>query len=181
MDYENVLKIARNGLKMPPISPKHSTELLHSLRADVNDFYSITAAHFINAGFEGLQHFHFLLNTIIDDINLSSLEELNTIWACILHKGHGKDKESDRSYRTISTCPLLAKALDSYAGQLYGDGWADAQAETQFQGTGSSHELAGLLVTEAVNFSFFLPSFLSTSFSLTLKAPSTSSSGRILS
>ena len=155
MDYENVLKIARKGLKMPPLSPTHSTEILHALRANVNDFYSITAAHFINAGFEGLEHFHFLLNTIINDVNLSSLEELNTIWACILHKGHGKDRESDRSYRTISTCPLLAKALDSYAGELYSDGWADAQAETQFQGTGSSHELAGLLLTEAINFSLF--------------------------
>ena len=102
-----------------------------------------------------MEHFHFLLNIIIAEINLSSLEELNTIWACILHKGHGKDKESDRSYRTISTCPLLAKALDSYVGSLYSDGWAEVQAETQFQGSGSSHELAALLLTESVNFSLF--------------------------
>ena len=155
MDYENVLKIARNGLKMPPISPKQSTEIIHSLKANVNDFYSITASHFINAGFEGLKHFHFLLNLIIDNVNLTSLEELNTVWACILHKGHGKDKESDRSYRTISTCPLLAKALDCYAGQLYGGGWADVQAEVQFQGPGSSHELAALLLTEVIIFSLF--------------------------
>ena len=155
MDYENVLKIARDGLKIPQISPKHSTEILHKLKKNVNDFFSITPAHFINAGMEGHEHFHFLLNTIINDVNLSSLEELNTIWACILHKGHGKDKESDRSYRTISTCPLLAKALDFYIGELYGDGWADAQAETQFQGAGSSHELAGLLLTEAINFSLY--------------------------
>ena len=155
LDYENVLKLARDGQKMPPISPKTSTEILHSLRENVNDRYSITAAHFIHAGMEGLQHFHFLLNIIIDDVNLSSLEELNTIWACILHKGHGKDRESDRSYRTISTCPLLAKALDFYAGQIYGEGWAEAQADTQFQGANSSHELAGLLLTEAINFSLF--------------------------
>jgi hypothetical protein len=155
MDYENVLKIAREGLKIPPLSPKHSTEILHSLRADVNDLFSITASHFINAGFEGLEHFHFLLNIAIEDVNLSSLEELNSVWACILYKGHSKDRESDRSYRTISTCPLIAKALDLYVGQLYSDGWADAQAETQFQGTGSSHELAGLLLTEAINFSLF--------------------------
>ena len=121
----------------------------------MNDFYSVTASHFINAGYEGLEHFHFLLNTIISDVNFSSLEELNTIWACILHKGHGKDKESHRSYRTISCCPLLAKALDLYAGELYSDGWAEVQAETQFQGAGSSHELAGLLLTEAINFSMF--------------------------
>ena len=155
LDFENVLKIARDGPKIPDISTKQSTELLHSLKANVNDFYSITASHFINAGFEGLEHFHFLLNIIIAEINLSSLEELNTIWACILHKGHRKDKESDRSYRTISTCPLLAKALDSYVGSLYSDGWADAQAETQFQGSGSSHELAALLLTESVNFSLY--------------------------
>ena len=155
IDYENVLKIARQGLKVPPISPKHATEILYSLRQNVNDFFSITAAHFVNAGMEGLEHFHFLLNLIITDVNLSSLEDLNTIWACILYKGHGKDKESDRSYRTISTCPLLAKALDCYIGQLYSAGWAEAQADTQFQGAGSSHELAGLLLTEAINFSLY--------------------------
>ena len=153
LDYENVLKIARDGAKIPAISPRDSTDLLYSLKSEVNDFFSITPSHFINAGFEGLEHFHFLLNTIIDEINLASLEELNTIWACILHKGHGKDKESDRSYRTISTCPMLAKALDSYVGGLYSDDWADAQAETQFQGSGSSHELAALLLTESLNYS----------------------------
>ena len=155
MDYENVLRIARKGMKIPPLSPKHSTEILHTLRANVNDFYSITASHFINAGFEGLEHFNFLLNIAIEDVNLSSLEELNSVWACILYKGHKKDRESDRSYRTISSCPLLAKALDFYVGQLYSDGWAAAQAETQFQGAGSSHELAALLLTEAINFSLF--------------------------
>ena len=163
MDYQNVLKIAREGYNIPPLSPQQSTQILHLIRADVNDFYSITANHFINAGFEGLEHFHFLLNTSIEDINLSSLEELNSIWACILYKGHGKDKESDRAYRTISTCPLIAKALDFYVGQLYSDGWADTQAETQFQGVRSSHKLASLLLTEALNFSLHsskIPVFL---------------------
>ena len=155
LDYENILKIARHGEKIPPISPKDSTELLHSLKANVNDFYSITASHFINAGFEGLKHFHFLLNIIIQEVNSSSLEELNTIWACILWKGHGKDRESDRSYRTISTCPLLAKALDSHIGSLYSSSWAAAQADTQFQGAGSSHDLAALLLTESINYSLF--------------------------
>ena len=86
-------------------------------------------------------------------LHAGGLEELNTVWACILYKGHEKSKTSDRSYRTISTCPLLAKALDTYVGQLYGDGWAMVQAPTQFQGTGSSHELAALLFTECIQFS----------------------------
>ena len=40
-----------------------------------------------------------------------------------MHKGYGKDRESDRSHRTISTCPLLAKCLDIYIGQLYYPLW----------------------------------------------------------
>ena len=79
--------------------------------------------------------------------------KLNTIWACIHYKGHGKDKESDRSYRTISTCPTLAKALDLYVGQLYAEPWSAAQADTQFQGSGSSHELAAILLTESIQYS----------------------------
>ena len=155
LDYKNVLRIARSGSSIPPISPIQATELLYSLKADVNDFYSITASHFIYAGFQGLEHFCFLLNILIAEVNSSTLEELNTVWACILWKGHGKDRESDRSYRTISTCPLVAKALDRYIGDLYSEGWAEAQAETQFQGSGSSHELAALLLTECVNFSIY--------------------------
>ena len=119
----------------------------------MNDFYSITANHFIHAGPAGFHHFHFLLSTIISNINLADLDELNTAWACIIYKCHSKDKESDRSYRNISTCPFLAKCADIYAGQLYGAGWAACQAETQFQGEGSSHELAALLFTETIQYS----------------------------
>ena len=42
-----------------------------------------------------------------------------------------------------------------YVGSLYETGWAAAQAETQFQGTGSSHELAALLFSETIQFSLY--------------------------
>ena len=42
--------------------------------------------------------------------------------------------------------------FDRYVGSLCESGWAAAQAETQFQGTGSSHELAALLLTETIHF-----------------------------
>ena len=155
-DYQHILKICRSGDPIPDISPKSSTEILISLKSSVNDFYSITASHFVNAGRSGFSHFHFLLAALIQNVNLAGLDELNTIWACILYKGHGKDKESDRSYRTISTCPLLAKALDTYVGKLYADSWAGVQAPTQFQGAGSSHELAALLLTESIQHSLFV-------------------------
>ena len=95
------------------------------------------------------------MNLIITDINGSGVKELNTVLALLLHKGHGKVKTSDRSYRTISNCPVLAKALDIYLHDLFIDLWNNGQAPTQYQGEGSSHELASLLITEAVQHSLF--------------------------
>ena len=126
------------------------------MKSDVNDLFSVTPKHYINAGLEGVSHFRFLLNTIIQDINLFPLPELNSVWAMVLYKGHGKPRDSDRSYRTISTCPLLAKALDIYIGSLFESGWAAVQAETQFQGQGSSHDLAALLLTESIQHSIYV-------------------------
>ena len=155
-DYENIIKICQSGKPIPEISPEKSAQILLGVRAEVNDFFSITANHFINLGTPGFEHFHFLLSTLLSNFSLASIDELNSAWACILYKGHQKDRESDRSYRNISTCPFLAKCADIYVGQLFNEGWAKSQAETQFQGEGSSHELAALLFTESIQFSVFV-------------------------
>ena len=152
-DYDHVMKLARAGNRIPAITIAQSVDILYNVRDDVSDLFSITAAHYINAGAPGIRHFHLLMSALIENIDNSKLRELNDIWAMILHKGHGKDKESDRSYRTISTCPLLAKCLDIYIGKLYYPLWRQVQARTQFQGEGSSHELASLLLTEAIQYS----------------------------
>ena len=154
-DYSTIRKICSAGVSIPDISPRDATDILYSLQPDVNDLFSITARHYINAGMEGARHFSYLMNLVIKNVNLFSLPELNSVWAMVLHKGHGKPKDSDRSYRTISTCPLLSKSLDKYIGSLYESGWAAAQAETQFQGKGSSHELAALLLTESIQHAVF--------------------------
>ena len=149
-DYLNILKICRNKKILPEISFQRSNKILFHMRPHVNDFFSITATHFINAGREGLLHFHFLLNILIKDVNLATVEELNVVYALLLHKGHRKSKTSDRSYRTISTCPFLSKALDVYLHDLYIQDWNSLQAPTQYQGSGSSHELAALMLTEVI-------------------------------
>ena len=97
-DYNNIIQICRSGAKIKPISTEESVDILYSIRADVNDFFSITANHFIHAGLAGIKHFHYLISTIIKNVNLSSISELNTAWACILYKGHKKDRDSDCSY-----------------------------------------------------------------------------------
>ena len=123
------------------------------MKKNVSDIYSITALHYLNAGQEGLCHFNFLLNAIISNVNNAKLEELNLVHGLILFKGHNKPKTSDRSYRTISSCPFLAKAADLYLRDLFHTHWDRCQADTQYQGEGSNHDLAALLVTEVVQFS----------------------------
>ena len=125
------------------------------MKPSVNDVYGVTINHFKYAGPASWRHFHFLLNSLLHDVNNTSIEEVNTVYACILFKGHKKDKSSDRSYRTISTCPVVAKALDIYIRKLHIESWNNDQAETQFQGEGSSHELAAVLLTETIQHSLY--------------------------
>ena len=152
-NHEHILKLCKDKRTIPTIDLATSTDLLGRLKKDVVDIYSITARHYLNAGSEGLSHFNLLLNAIIDNVNNATLEELNLVLGLILHKGHGKEKTSDRSYRTISTCPFMAKATDLYLHDLYHTHWDSCQADTQYQGHGSNHELAALLVTEVIQHS----------------------------
>ena len=58
----------------------------------MNDVFGVTANHYNYAGPAGWKHFFLLLNCLISDINLTTIEEVNVVYACILFKGHGKDK-----------------------------------------------------------------------------------------
>ena len=149
-NYRYILKLCQSSRKVPPISENRAREILKSIRPCVNDYYSITAAHYIHSGQAGLDHFCFLLNSLIEDLNNLKVEELNMVWACVLHKGHGKDRSNHRSYRTISTCPFLSKALDSYVSSLYSPIWNEHTSPTQFQCKSSSHDLAALTLTETI-------------------------------
>ena len=154
-DFQHVKEICDKRRKIPIISLDRASDILHHLRPHVNDFFSITALHYINGGPEALLHFHHLLNTIINNINNASAPEVNTVFSHILHKGHGKNKSLDSSYRTISTCPLLAKALDTYVGELSSETWESSQAETQFQSKGLSHEHSAILLTEVIQHALY--------------------------
>ena len=152
-NYDNIIQLCRNQPPIPPISLAKSTKILQTLKKNVSDFFSVTALHYQHAGREGLVHYNCLLNAIVSDVNNSKIEELNMAHGNILYKGHKKERTSDRSYRTISSCPFLAKSIDYYLRELYHDCWDSCQAATQYQGSGSSHELASLLVTEALQYS----------------------------
>ena len=97
------------------------------MKKNVNDFFCITALHYINAGEEGSLHFNKLMNAMISDFNNCSAEELNLAYGILLYKGNRKMKTSDKSYRAISTCPFIAKCLDLYLL----DQWNAILADTQ--------------------------------------------------
>ena len=155
-NYDHISKLCEESRPLPLISQKVAASLLSRLKKNVKDFYSVTALHYLNAGDEGLAHFQELLNAIITEVDNATIVELNVAHGIILYKGHKKEKTSERSYRTISTCPFLSKALDLYIRDLYQDQWNDCQASTQYQGSGSSHELASLLVTEVIQHSLYV-------------------------
>ena len=149
-NYKHILEIAKCGPPLPALSTLEAEALLKRLRPDVLDLYSVSAHHYLAAGTPAIEHFASLLNLLIANTNLSSAKELNSAWAVMLHKGHGKPRSQCRSWRCISTCPLIAKALDLYVADLHQHNWKSASAPNQFMKKGSSHELAALLLTEAV-------------------------------
>ena len=125
------------------------------MKKNVSDVHGMTINHYYLAGPAGWKHFFLLLNTLLSDVNNTDISEINTVYACILFEGHTKDTCSDRSYRTISSCPVVANGLDLYIRDQNIDSWNLDQADTQFQGEGSSHELASVLLTEIIQYALF--------------------------
>ena len=153
LEYKNILRICQEKMTIPLISLDKTRKILQSIRPAVMDHSSITGYHYRHSGVQGLLHLQHLVNAFISDVSNMSLEELNTTWACILHKGHGKDKYKAENYRTISCCPFLSKVIDTYLCDMFSHIWHEEQALSQFQGPGSNHELAALLLTECVQVS----------------------------
>ena len=64
-DYRNILNICQNKKNLPNISLSDSFKLLRRMKNTVNDLYSISTLHYLNAGNEGVVHFHFLSSCAI--------------------------------------------------------------------------------------------------------------------
>ena len=152
-DYDLILEISKHGNKIPRITLQKAEELLHSLRPNVCDHFNVTALHYVNGGPHAIQHFQTLINSAIDNIETTSCQEMNDAHAIVLYKGHMKNRTLASSYRTISSCPFLAKCLDFYVRELSIEEWNQEKAETQFLGSNMSHELGALLLTETITHS----------------------------
>ena len=49
-EYKNILKLCKQGLKVPSISIEETQKILYSIRPAVSDFASVTAYHYRHAG-----------------------------------------------------------------------------------------------------------------------------------
>ena len=152
-DYTNIIELCKNEASLEPISETDTLLILQRMKPDVLDVFSLTPNHYLYAGPPGWKHFSLMLNTLLADLKNIDICEINRVHACVLFKGKGKDKTSSRSYRTISTCPVVAKALDIVIRDRKIDLLNADQSSVQFQGEGSSHELAAILLTECIQFS----------------------------
>ena len=97
--------------------------------------------------FAGVTHFQVLLNLLLSNVNISTLEEFNAVQTNMMHKGGSKPRHLAQSWRCISTCPLIAKAMDLHVYGLHRLEWEVAAAPTQFMRDRSSYELCALAFT----------------------------------
>ena len=74
-DHRHIVEICKSGAKIPKLTEEKAEHLLRKIKPGVSDYFSVTAAHFLNGGTVAIQHFQFLLNTIIDNIEVCSVEE----------------------------------------------------------------------------------------------------------
>ena len=102
-DYRHIIEICSKKPPLKPITDGEALSLLQRMKPNVADISSITPNHYLLAGPAGWRLFSFLLNALIEDISHTSIEDINVTYACLIFKGHGKDRTSSKSYRTIST------------------------------------------------------------------------------
>ena len=67
-DHRHIIEICKSGRKIPRITYSKAKELLQKIRPSVTDFYSVSAAHFINGGDIAITHFQYLFNTVLENI-----------------------------------------------------------------------------------------------------------------
>ena len=69
-DHRHIIEICKSGNKIPRISVTDAEELLKQIRPGVTDYFSISAAHYLNGGCAAIRHFQFLFNGVLGNVEL---------------------------------------------------------------------------------------------------------------
>ena len=151
--FSTIVSLCSQGNPIPEVCYDQTLALLKALSPHVADISSITPTHYLTVGVCGVTHFQALLNLLVSNVNLATLKEINSAWAVMRHQGGSKPHHLAKSWRCISTCPLVAKAMDLYVYGLHKEQWEAVATPTQFMRDSSSHELCDLTLTEAITHS----------------------------
>ena len=79
------------------------------------DVYKLTVEHLRYCGDNTLSLVLHLINSIINNINYLSSDELNTAVASIVYKGKNKPVSHHKSYRQVRVVPLLGRIIDEHS------------------------------------------------------------------
>ena len=90
--FSYIVKTSSRGVKITYVTYKQAFNLLSSLKPDVKDLFSTTPLHYLKAGVLGITHFMNILNLVVENVNMSTLEELNSMWSIMLYKGGSKPR-----------------------------------------------------------------------------------------
>ena len=90
--FSTIISICAQSTPIPESTYSEAFSLLKTLNLHVSDMHSISPTHYLAAGTTGISHFQALLNTLVKNVNLSTLEELNLAWVVMLHKGGSKPR-----------------------------------------------------------------------------------------
>ena len=131
------MSLCSQEVPIPEVSYSQTLSLLKSLSPHVADIASITPTHYLAVGVPGVTYFQALLNLLISNVNLVTLKEVNSAWAVMQYKGGSKPRHLAKSWQCISTCPLVAKAMDLYIYGLCKEEWLAVAAQTQFMMEGA--------------------------------------------
>jgi hypothetical protein len=95
-EYSNIIRICKQGPKVPKMSIEQTEKILKSIRPAVSDFSYITGYHYRYSGATGLCHLNELLNALIDNINKMCVEEQSFFTKATTKRRH-KQKTLEQS------------------------------------------------------------------------------------
>ena len=90
--FSTIISICAQSTPIPELTYSEAFSLLKTLTPHVLDIHSMSPTHYLASGTMGVSHCQALLNTLVKNVNLSTLEELNLAWVVMLHKGGSKPR-----------------------------------------------------------------------------------------
>ena len=147
--YEAILQRCLESTPIPEVNYETEHNFPSKLKPHITDYSSDPNALSCHCCV-GINCFKELLNLLIRNVALGNLLEINSVWSYMLYKDRSRPCDLGNSWRTISSCPLVSKAMDMYVITFHKPQWYASCAPTQYMKPSSSHEVAAVFLTKVI-------------------------------